>query len=113
MVEEEGLATYVVTKHNEKSDEVLQRVLAEVEARNLLQGFYIHGNGNNLAFIPNVLSKRNAVQEWLLRDREIHGERPVLGYGDSISDLGFMGECHWWGTPRKGQLADFVWGKLK
>lgn len=113
VVEEEGLATYVVTKHNEKSDEVLKRVLAEVEARNLLQGFYIHGNGNNLAFIPTVLSKRNAVQEWMRRDREIHGERPVLGYGDSISDLGFMGECHWWGTPRKGQLADFVWGNLK
>ncbi|WP_455233149.1 trehalose phosphatase [Geopseudomonas aromaticivorans] len=113
VVEEEGLATYVVTKHNEKSDDVLKAVLAEVKALNLLEGFYIHGNGNNLAFIPNELSKRNAVQEWLRRDREINGERPLLGFGDSVSDLGFMGECHFWGTPKKGQLADFVWGNLK
>lgn len=113
VVEEEGLATYVVTKHNEQSDDVLKQVLAEVNACDLLQGFYVHGNGNNLAFIPSVLSKRNAVQEWLRRDRQINGERPLLGFGDSISDLAFMSECHWWGTPKKGQLADFVWGSLK
>ncbi|WP_455231413.1 trehalose phosphatase [Geopseudomonas aromaticivorans] len=113
VVEEEGLATYVVTKHNEQTDEVLKRVLAEVQSRNLLLGLYIHGNGNNLAFIPNELSKRAAVLEWLRRDKALHGERPVIGFGDSISDLGFMGECHWWGTPQKGQLADLVWGSLK
>lgn len=113
VVEEEGLATYVVTKHNEHADDVLKRVLAEVQSRDLLQGLYIHGNGNNLAFIPNELSKRAAVVEWLRRDKVLHGERPVLGFGDSISDLGFMSECHWWGTPQKGQLADLVCGSFK
>lgn len=113
VVEEEGLATYVVTKHNEKSDDCLKAVLAEVQARNLLLDFYIHGNGNNLAFIPTELSKRAAVQEWIRRDHAINSERPLLGFGDSVSDLGFMGECHWWGTPKKGQLADFVWENLK
>lgn len=113
VVEEEGLATYVVTKHNEQTDEVLKRILAEVQSRNLLQGFYVHANGNNLAFIPNELSKRAAVLEWLRRDKALYDERPVIGFGDSISDLGFMGECHWWGTPQKGQLADLVWESLK
>lgn len=105
VVEEAGLANYVVTKHNEDSDAVLEHVLAEVRARNLLDGLYVHGNGNNLAFLPLALQKREAVREWIRRDRALHGERPMLGFGDSLSDLGFMGECHWWGTPARSQLA--------
>ncbi|HWS39747.1 MAG TPA: hypothetical protein VN247_00485 [Arenimonas sp.] len=108
VVEEAGLANYVVTKHNEKSDDVLTSVLSEVESRGLLTDIYVHGNGNNLAFIPVALSKRNAVQEWISRDIALNGERPLLGFGDSLSDLGFMDECHWWGTPINSQLAAFV-----
>lgn len=105
VVEEAGLFHYVVTKHNESDDGILQRVLAEVRERGLLDGMHVHGNGNNLAFLPAGLDKRHAVQEWLRRDRAIHGERPVLGFGDSLTDLGFMGECHWWATPARSQLA--------
>ncbi|MFH4247077.1 hypothetical protein WAI89_20195, partial [Acinetobacter baumannii] len=53
---------------------------------------------------PEGLAKRYAVQEWLRRDKAINGERPVLGFGDSITDLGFMDECHWWATPARSQL---------
>ncbi|MFJ2462822.1 trehalose phosphatase [Pseudomonas sp. NPDC087615] len=105
VVEEQGLRHYVVTKHNESSDEVLSAVLAEVQAQGLLDGMHIHANSNNLAFLPQGLSKQAAVQEWLRRDREINGERPVLGFGDSITDLAFMEECHLWATPTRSQLA--------
>lgn len=108
VVEEHGLQHYVVTKHNESSDEVLSTVLAEVQAQGLLDGMHIHGNSNNLAFLPEGLSKRVAVEEWLRRDREINGERPVLGFGDSITDLGFMDVCHMWATPARSQLAKLV-----
>jgi hypothetical protein len=108
VVEEEGLRNYVVTKHNESNDEVLKTVLAEVQARGLLEGMHIHANSNNLAFLPASLSKRVAVQELLRRDREVNGERPVLGFGDSITDLGFMDECHMWATPARSQLAKLV-----
>ncbi|WP_426160345.1 MULTISPECIES: HAD family hydrolase [Pseudomonas] len=108
VVEEEGLRHYVVTKHNESDDSVLQTVLAEVRARGLLEGMHIHANSNNLAFLPLGLSKQVAVQELLRRDREANGERPVLGFGDSITDLGFMGECHMWATPARSQLAKLV-----
>ncbi len=110
VVEEEGLRHYVVTKHNASDDEVLTAVLAEVESRGLLEGMRVHANGNNLAFLPNGLAKRLAVSEWLRRDREINGERPVLGLGDSITDLGFMSECHLWATPARSQLAQVVEG---
>jgi hydroxymethylpyrimidine pyrophosphatase-like HAD family hydrolase len=108
VVEEENLRHYVVTKHNESNDEVLQTVLAEVQARGLLEGMHVHGNSNNLAFLPAGLSKRVAVEELLRRDREVNGERPVLGFGDSITDLGFMDTCHLWATPSGSQLARFV-----
>ncbi|MBD8491934.1 trehalose phosphatase [Pseudomonas syringae] len=108
VVEEARLFHYVVTKHNENDDSVLERVLAEVQARGLLEGLHIHGNGNNLAFLPEGLAKRHAVQEWLRRDRAVNGERPVLGFGDSITDLGFMDDCHWWATPARSQLARLV-----
>lgn len=108
VVEEEGLRHYVVTKHNEANDEVLNTVLEEVQAQGLLDGMHIHGNSNNLAFLPTGLSKRVAVMEWLRRDREVNGERPVLGFGDSITDLGFMDVCDMWATPSRSQLAKKV-----
>ncbi|MBC3957103.1 MULTISPECIES: HAD family hydrolase [Pseudomonas] len=110
VVEEARLFHYVVTKHNESDDSILTRVLAEVQARGLLDDMHVHGNGNNLAFLPNGLAKRYAVQEWLRRDKAVNGERPVLGFGDSITDLGFMDECHWWATPARSQLAKMFVG---
>ncbi|EPM46457.1 Trehalose-6-phosphatase [Pseudomonas syringae] len=110
VVEEAQVFHYVVTKHNESDDSILTKVLAEMQARGLLDGMLIHGNGNNLAFLPEGLAKRYAVQEWLRRDLAINGERPVLGFGDSITDLGFMDECHWWATPARSQLAKMFVG---
>ncbi|HHH9441292.1 TPA: trehalose phosphatase [Pseudomonas aeruginosa] len=112
VVEEEGLRHYVVTKHNESDDSVLAKVLAEVQARGLLNGMHIHANGNNLAFLPHGLAKRLAVQELLRRDQAMNGERPVLGFGDSITDLGFMDLCHMWATPSRSQLAKVVEGLI-
>ncbi|MCQ4319024.1 trehalose phosphatase [Stutzerimonas stutzeri] len=112
VVAEAGLENYVVTKHNGNDDEVLVRVLEAVQEKGLLEGMYVHRNSNNLAFLPIGLEKRLAVQEWLRRDIAVNGERPVLGFGDSISDLGFMGDCHFWATPAHSQLAKAVKGGL-
>lgn len=108
VVEESGLGQYVVTKHNGSDDGVLASVLAEVQSGELLEGMHVHANGNNLAFLPQGLAKRHAVHEWLRRDRALHGERPVLGFGDSITDLGFMQVCDFWATPAGSQLANLV-----
>lgn len=105
VVEEHGLQIYVVTKYNTGSDEQIAALADLIEAAGQLSGFYIHRNGNNLAFIPDPLSKRAAVQEWIERDRQINGERPIMGLGDSLSDLGFMQACHWLAVPAKSQIA--------
>lgn len=112
IVEEEGLATYALAKHNSQGDEVLISVEKKLQQVMDLSDFYIHRNANNLAILPNALHKKFAVQEWLRRDREQHGERPVLGFGDSLSDMGFLQECHWWATPRQGQLAEHIYQSL-
>ncbi|MCK3866116.1 trehalose phosphatase [Pseudomonas sp. B329] len=108
VVEEQGLLSYVVTKHNGSDDAVLKRILIEVKRQGLLDDMHVHLNGNNLAFLPNGLAKRHAVEELLRRDRIVNGERLVLGVGDSVTDLGFMNECHFWATPANSQLAKVV-----
>lgn len=108
VVSEEGLHLYAVIKQNGSDDAVLAAILSEVRSRGLLKGMHVHSNGNNLAFLPEGLDKGRAVREWLRRDREVNGERPVLGFGDSLTDLEFMKECHFWGTPSRGQLAQAV-----
>ncbi|MFH7479440.1 trehalose phosphatase, partial [Pseudomonas syringae pv. tagetis] len=75
-----------------------------------LDCMHIHGNVNYLAFQPEGLAKRYAAQEWLRRDRAINGERPVLCFGDSITDLGFIDESQWWATPARSHLAKMFVG---
>jgi hypothetical protein len=112
VVGEGRLRHYVVTKHQQSDDAVLSKVLAEVQARGLLEDMQVHANGNNLAFLPHGLAKHLAVQEWLRRDRAANGERPVMGLGDSITDLGFMALCNFWATPTQSQLARRVEGRI-
>lgn len=112
VVEEADQRHYVVVKHNDGSDEDLDFVLGELRAAGMLDGLHTHANGNNLALLPVGLSKRAAVEHFLSLDRDKHSIRPVLGFGDSITDLGFMNLCHFWSTPAKSQLAAMVEGSI-
>lgn len=108
VVTERDMHAYVVTKHNGMDDQVLTRINAVMEQKGLLDGMYTHQNANNLAYLPQAVNKRVAVQELIRRDQEMNGERPILGFGDSLTDLGFMDLCHWWGTPSSSQIAGLV-----
>ncbi|KAF0864106.1 trehalose phosphatase [Pseudomonas sp. LD120] len=105
VVQEGQQQHYVVVKHNNGCDSDLAWVLEQINARGLLEDMHVHTNGNNLALLPKGLSKRVAVEHYLKQDTELNGERPVLGLGDSITDLGFMDLCHLWATPARSQLA--------
>jgi len=104
----DDLAEFVVVKQKGATDYVLTSVADQMSRAFDLSGFYLHQNSNNLAFLPEKINKQSAVQEFIYRDRLKNGTRPIIGFGDSLTDLGFMTECHWWGTPRAGQLANFV-----
>lgn len=107
-VMEGDLATYTVAKHNDGDDARLAALAVRLPQLLPLDGCYLHLNGNNLAILPKPLTKRRAVETLLRQDRAQVGERPVIGFGDSLSDLGFLDACHWWGTPRRGQVARWL-----
>ncbi|ANP90535.1 hypothetical protein [Rhizobium leguminosarum] len=106
---EDGVATYLVFKENDSGDgSRLQEIVPVVDR----EGWIRHHNGNNLALIPPVISKRLATNFLLDRFRADEPDRPVFGLGDSTSDMSYMSVCDWWGAPRESQLTDLVTAAL-
>lgn len=107
--EYDGIPVYLVMKHRDSArvDE-LYAFADGLEARYPAQGFYIHRNGNNVAWIPEPVDKGLAVS-WLLKKLQLQrGKFPVLGFGDSLSDYRFLQQCHWFALPRQSQFANAV-----
>ncbi|MDW9481715.1 hypothetical protein GOB57_24000 [Sinorhizobium meliloti] len=103
-VMEGDLATYVVFKENEGDGARLQEIVPLVDK----EGWVRHHNGNNLALIPPTISKRLATEFLIKRLRADDPHRPVIGYGDSVSDFSYLSLCDWWGAPGKSQMTDLV-----
>lgn len=110
VLEEGGQRHCIVIKHNAGTDAQLVRLRDNLLIAGHLEGLYTHLNGNNLALLPLDVSKRAAVAHYLAQDHALHGSRLLLGIGDSVSDLGFMGLCHFWATPSGSQVAQCVEG---
>ena len=104
--EYDDLPIYFVMKHEDSSrvDEIYK--IADILCDQIGdQDYYMHRNGNNVAFIPNFLDKGRAVAH-LLEIIGKSGERPVIGFGDSLSDYRFLQYCHWLAMPKNSQLSD-------
>lgn len=112
LVEEQSLSCYALVKQSGHHDAVLADVEQKLRQQSDLTDFYIHRNSNNLAILPKVLHKKFAVDYWLNLDQKQHGQRPILGFGDSLSDIDFLKICDWWATPKQGQLANAVYELL-
>ena len=103
---ENGLEIYAVAKQNDPTTLVLDQLVQQIP-QHLLAHCYIHINGNNLAIIPNHISKQKAV-EFFIEKYDPHHERVILGWGDSLSDAGFLSCCDWFGMPKNSQLDKFL-----
>jgi hypothetical protein len=101
------LTLYIVVKH-EAREEAALAPLGEAMRAKLGSDWAIHLNGNNLAIMPRWLGKRAAVQFLLRRIRADHPHAPVIGMGDSHSDIGFLAECDYMMTPSRGQIAESI-----
>lgn len=110
-VQENGLKIYTVAKQNDPDSEIFLTELVSKLPKEITDNFYIHTNGNNLAIIPNAISKKNAV-EFYLEKYNPNNERVILGFGDSLSDFGFLTSCDWFGMPKNSQLHKFTEASL-
>ncbi|MBY3157232.1 hypothetical protein HFO56_33445 [Rhizobium laguerreae] len=90
--------------HTKEGDRGNESALALIRDGVENRGWHTHLNGNTLAFTPPPVSKRRAV-EHLLGRIEGARHRPVIGMGDSLSDLGFMSQCDFLSIPRGSQIS--------
>lgn len=104
---ESPLTLYIVVKHEAREEAALAPLGRAMRAA-LGGGWAVHLNGNNLAIMPRWLGKRSAVRFLLDRIRTDHPHAPVIGMGDSHSDIGFLSECDYMMTPSRGQIAESI-----
>lgn len=113
MVSEDGLDLYVTVKQNTMADgtsmgDAALHALGAGAMDLLPDDWKLHCNGNNVAFMPPWLGKRQAVEHLIHDMRAADPERPIIGFGDSTSDLPFMGLCDYVMTPSKSQIASLL-----
>ncbi|MEO7692238.1 MAG: sucrose-6-phosphate hydrolase [Sphingomonas sp.] len=103
VVSENGLPLYIVIKSNIGSAADLS-ALAERHRECLPANWRRHSNGNNLAYLPSWLNKRHAVAYLIGQIRAEAPDTPILGIGDSLSDIGFMDLCDYAIAPTSSQF---------
>lgn len=103
IAQEQDTAIYLVVKQS--TQPYFAELIDWVEQRWPDQ-FYVHINGRTMALLPHVVSKRRAVEYLLPQINPT--QRAVLGWGDSLSDLGFLQHCDWWGVPKRSQAGAWV-----
>lgn len=101
IVEEDGLATYVVFKLNTVTEASLHAL------KNLalpVTDWTRHFNAEALALIPPGSGKAAAV-DYLHTLLNPGAHRPTMGFGDSLSDLSYMGSTDILMIPSHSQIA--------
>lgn len=111
--EYDGVAIYLVMKHRdrEKLHEIYE-LSAEIEQSMSSEGFYIHSNHNNIAWLPKPIEKGIAAAYLLEKLKGERGSFPVIGLGDSLTDYSFMRLCNWFGIPFQSQFAEAINEKI-
>ncbi|GHA63607.1 hypothetical protein ACFFLZ_00210 [Photobacterium aphoticum] len=111
--EYDGQAIYLVAKHTDSSKiDELYAVADQVDRELGTDGFYIHRNDNNIAWLPHCIEKGKATRYLIDKLRADEPHKPIIGLGDSLSDMTFLRQCSWFGMPPHSQLSkpllDFI-----
>lgn len=109
---EQGTPLYVVAKHRDPGREDHLHALAQDVADAVPPGWTVHINGNNVAYLPPHLGKRQAVEPLLEELRALHPALPVIGLGDSVTDAPFLALCDFAMIPGSSQLAGHAFRDL-
>jgi len=98
---------YGVIKHVDGTENTLKALLNSIikQHPHILEGsLYWHLNGNNLAVLPKIINKENAVSYLIDGYKQQHPELVTFGAGDSNSDAPFMSLCDYALIPKNTQL---------
>lgn len=101
VAEEYGVGIYFCVKSNGLAEDLdrLDRDLTAIAGEALTR----HRNGNNLSLIPRGIGKKEAVT-YVLGKLPLALDRPLLGMGDSLTDLPFMELCNMMVVPQGSQI---------
>jgi len=111
VVAEGGASVYFCVKMNATEEHAVRDGI--VAAREVLterfdlSGMWGHANGNNLSFTPLGISKRDACLYLIERLGE-RGDAALIGLGDSLTDLPFLGLCDYMMIPTGSQIAGLL-----
>lgn len=107
--EYDGVPIYLVLKHTDstKLDE-LNAIGDEIEQTFGTEGFYVHRNSNNIAWLPICIEKGKATGYLLNKLRAERGTFPTIGLGDSLTDFSFLKLCSWYGVPKQSQFSSAI-----
>jgi len=112
LVTEEGASAYFCVKMNATEEaSVMAGISAAHElltTRLDLSGMWGHMNGNNLSFTPIGISKRDACVYMIDSLGGRGGALTLVGLGDSLTDLPFMGLCDFMMFPTGSQIAQLI-----
>ncbi len=99
---------YGVIKHSDGTEAPLTTLLDTVIKPHqfIADGsLYWHLNGNNLAVLPKIVNKEDAVSYLLHRYQQQYPDVLTFGAGDSKTDAAFMALCDYALIPKNTQLA--------
>ncbi len=107
--EYDDMPIYLVMKHTDSTKlHELNAIGDEVEEILGTDGFYVHRNSNNIAWLPTCIEKGLAAQHLLTKLRAERGTFPTIGLGDSLTDFSFLRLCSWFGMPKQSQFVDAI-----
>lgn len=99
----------VTLKSRDRSPSSIQNMMETVAEQtkdwDLEASLWTHKNSNFIAFVPQGISKKDAVKRFLQTHPDL-ATRPSVGVGDSTSDLGFMSLCDMMLIPQRSQISD-------
>lgn len=107
--EYDGVPIYLVMKHKDSTKLYeLNAIGDEIETILGTEGFYVHRNSNNIAWLPTCIEKGRATSHLLEKLRAERGLFPTIGLGDSLTDFSFLKLCSWFGMPKQSQFAGAI-----
>jgi hydroxymethylpyrimidine pyrophosphatase-like HAD family hydrolase len=107
LVNDFSVTWYGYIKHQDRTEATLKILLDEIikPHPSVLDGsLYWHLNGNNLAILPKIINKEDAVSYLLAHYKNQHPNLLTFGAGDSRTDAAFITLCDYALIPKNTQL---------